>query len=62
MPVLPTCKITSKSGVGVSVTSKGEISLQHNTKPLAAAAVAVEVDIWLSENKTRYALAYNRAK
>ena len=62
MPVLLTCKITSKSGVGVSVTSKGEISLQHNTKPLGAAAVAVEVDIWLSGNKTRYALAYNRAK
>ena len=60
--MLLTCKITSKSGVGVSVTSKGEISLQHNTKPLGAAAVAVEVDIWLSGNKTRYALAYNRAK
>ena len=62
MPVLLTCKITSKSGVGVSVTSNGEISLQHNTKPLGAAAVAVEIDIWLSGSKTRYALAYSRAK
>ena len=60
--MLLTCKITSKSGVGVSVTSNGEISLQHNTKPLGAAAVAVEIDIWLSGSKTRYALAYNRAK
>jgi hypothetical protein len=60
--VLPACKITSKSGVAVYVTSKGEISLKHNTKPLGASAVAVEVDIWLSGNKTRFALAYTRAK
>jgi hypothetical protein len=60
--VLPACKITSKSGVAVHVTSKGEISLKHNAKPLGAAAVAVEVDIWLSGIKTRYALAYTRAK
>jgi len=60
--VLPACKITSKSGVAVYVTSKGEISLKHNTKPLGAAAVAVEVDIWLSGNKTRYSLAYNGVK
>jgi hypothetical protein len=62
MPVLPACKITSKSGVAVYVTSKGEISLKHNTKPLGAAAVAVEVDIWLSGIKTRHALPYVRAK
>jgi hypothetical protein len=60
--VLPACKITSKSGVAVYVTSKGEISLKHNTKPLGAAAVAVEVDIWLSGIKTRHALAYTRGK
>ena len=60
--MLPACKITSKSGVAVYVTSKGEISLKHNAKPLGAAAVAVEVDIWLSGIKTRHALAYTRAK
>ncbi len=60
--MLPACKITSKSGVAVYVTSKGEISLKHNTKPLGAAAVAVEVDIWLSGIKTRHALAYTRGK
>ena len=62
MSVLPACKITSKSGVAVYLTSKGEISLQHTTKPLGAAGAAVEVDIWLSGNKTRHGLAYNRAK
>jgi len=60
--VLPACKITSKSGVAVYVTSKGEISLKHNTKPLGAAAVAVEVDIWSTGFKTRYSLAYNGVK
>lgn len=60
--MLPACKITSKSGVAVHVTSKGEISLKHNTKPLSDTSVAVEVDIWLSGIKTRYALAYTRAK
>jgi hypothetical protein len=60
--VLPTCKITSKSGVAVSVTSGGIIRVFHNGKPLGAAAVAVEVDIWRAGFKTRHALAYNRAK
>ena len=62
MPVLPTCKITSKSGVAVSVTSGGIIRVFHNTKPLGDTSVAVEVDIWRVGFKTRYSLAYNRAK
>ena len=56
---LPTCRIVSKIGTSILVTPGGQISVLHNAKPLGAAAVAVEVDIWLLGNKTRYALAYN---
>ena len=60
--LLTTCRITSKTGTGIHVTPGGLVTIIHNTKTLGAAAVAVEVDIWRSGNKTRYALAYNRAK
>jgi len=56
---LPTCSIVSKIGTSILVTPGGQISVLHKGKPLGAAAVAVEVDIWLSGIKTRYALAYN---
>ncbi len=59
---LTTCRITSKFGTGIHVTPAGLVTFIHNAKPLGAAAVAVEIDIWLSGNKTRYALAYNRVK
>lgn len=60
--VFPKCKITSKIGTAIHISSGGLVSVIQNGLPLGAAAVAVEVDIWLSGNKTRYALAYNRAK
>ena len=53
------CRIVSKTGTSILVTLGGQISVLHEGKPLGAAAVAVEVDIWLSGIKTRYALAYN---
>ena len=59
---LPTCRIVSKTGTGILVTPGGLVTVIHTTKPLGAAAVAVEIDIWLSGNKTRFALAYNKAK
>jgi len=60
--LLPTCRITIKTGTGILVNSAGLVTVTHTTKPLGAAGAAVEIDIWLSGNKTRYALPYNRAK
>ena len=59
---LPTFQIASKTGSSILFTPGGQISVLHNGKLLGAASVAVEVDIWRAGNKTRYALAYNRAK
>ena len=60
--LLPTCRLTIKTGTGILVNSAGLVTVTHTTKPLGAAAVAVEIDIWLSGNKTRYALPYSKAK
>ncbi|MFY8053684.1 MAG: hypothetical protein ACOVP2_13770, partial [Armatimonadaceae bacterium] len=60
--LLATCRITIKTGTGILVNSAGLVTVTHTTKPLGAASTAIEIDIWLSGSKTRYALPYSKAK
>ena len=55
-------QITSNSSTAFYVSSIGLVTVTHTTKPLGAAGAAVEIDIWLSGNKTRYVLPYTRVK
>ncbi|MFM2223735.1 MAG: hypothetical protein RLZZ78_1992, partial [Armatimonadota bacterium] len=60
--MVPTCKITTKSGVAVALSSKGEISLLFNGRLVGKPQPPIEVDIWIAGVKTRHVVPYGSTR
>lgn len=59
---LPTCKITTKSGVAVALSSTGEISLLFNGRLVGKPQPPIELDIWIAGMKTRHVVPYGSTR